>query len=135
MGLRRRAALLLAAGFVVGFVAAALYEADRDRHLLVSDRRAEATVLTRDAKYARISFTADGRQVITEMEAFSGTEPGDRITVRYHPDDPGRYVMDDRTHLWPFVGSVIALGGAVGLALIALLVWRLPPELWDMRTR
>ncbi|MEH0819197.1 MULTISPECIES: DUF3592 domain-containing protein [unclassified Micromonospora] len=128
---RRRVALLLGAGSVVGFLAIAVYDADWDRHLLGSDRTAEATVLTRDSRHVRISFTVDGRQVVTEMEAFSGTEPGDRITVRYHPDDPSRYVMDDRGHLLPFVGSLIALGGAAGLALITLLVWRAPPELWD----
>ncbi|MFU8870938.1 DUF3592 domain-containing protein [Micromonospora sp. SL4-19] len=68
--------------------------------------------------------------MVTEMDAFSGTQAGDRITVRYHPDDPGRYVMDDRAYLWPYVGSLVALGGAGLLALITWQVWRSEPDDW-----
>ncbi|WP_431947028.1 DUF3592 domain-containing protein [Micromonospora marina] len=118
-------ALLLGVVAATVFLMVAVVEADQDARLLGAEDTATGTVLGFTGDPARVAFvTAEGREVVAEIDVYSGTRVGDEVPVLYHPDDPTRYAMDTRTHHVPFLLTAIALIGAVVLARMTWHLWR-----------
>jgi Protein of unknown function (DUF3592) len=130
---------MILAAYGVVFVLVMLPQALRTRGLLKTGARAEGTVVGADERtriqrddvvtdyYPQVRFTtAEGRQVVFTSSFGSPGEPelGDRLRVRYRPDDPQQAEVDHAI-TWMLRAAFGVVGG-LGLLIAGVVVYAQP---------
>jgi hypothetical protein len=131
---------IILAAYGVVFALIMLPSALRTRGLLKTGVKAEGTIVGAEERtsirrndvvtsyYPRVRFTTpEGRQVVFTSSFGSPGEPelGDRLRVRYRPDDPGQAEVDHAA-TWMLRAAFGVVGG-LGLLVAGVVVYAPPP--------